>query len=236
MLLGTGGVAFSPDGKYIAFSQAFQLYTMRLNGADLERQSETTGFSPTWSSNSSTLFYSGAPTADPDDYHSVIFRTALGGDPVQVTGDADHDGTPTWGRLAGLLDVDEVIDKAAPAVVTDSELVNGLGGSSTRARQLVAARFGQSRIPFLVADASGVRRVLASVAKKVDGGCRYLTGTKLGRKRSCSDPQYFKFRNAPRWRRQMRALSKGKYYVRFKTKDRKGHVTKHPKRRVVRLK
>jgi hypothetical protein len=61
-------------------------------------------------------------------------------------------------------------------------------------------------------------------------------GGKLGSRRACSKPHWFRVRTAKGWRKRVDDLPDGTYEIRFRTTDVKGHVTKHPRRRVVKLK
>jgi hypothetical protein len=94
-----------------------------------------------------------------------------------------------------------------------------------------------SRIPFIVVDRSGIRRVDAAVGLRVKGGCRFLgSDRKLGARRSCSSPRYVRVKSNGGWHKLTDKLPKGKYQVRFRTTDVRGNTVKKPKPRTVRLK
>jgi Tol biopolymer transport system component len=228
------GLAISPDGEYVAFTSQGGLFTMRLDGTELVNRTDMGSLTPAWSPLGPTLFFAGIPDLQTGD--SGIFKLDLSGAgrPVQIT-PPDRDGEPDWTLLGGELpDLPNPTDLVPPVVVTGNQLPEA---KSTDAR-LAAAKYHKrkrSRIPFLAVDNSGIRGIAAAVGKRVEGGCRFVRGSKLRAKSRCSKPRYFRVRTAAAWRRRTSRLARGTYEVRFRTTDVKGHRTRHPKRHVVHL-
>jgi Tol biopolymer transport system component len=224
--------ALSPDGRWIAF--AFHgLYTMRVGSGELTRLSDMAVVETTWSANGPTIFFVAYPVWPSPD--SAVYGIDISRDegPERITplGKSGY-GQIDWAASGGDGPTRLASDHSAPAVMLKSQLKRG-PSHDARAKSSVP---GASRIPFLVLDGSGIRRASASVAKRVSGGCRFAkSGGKLGARSACAKPHWFRVRTARGWRRAVDDLPDGTYEVRFRTTDVKGHTTKHPKRRIVKL-
>lgn len=234
LLIAANGVELSPDGKYLAFTRSGGLYTLRLSDGDVVNRSGTDALTPTWSPIGPTIFFTGYPdkTVDSSAFFSVDLSGAHGQRVVAPHGSPVGDAE--WGNPADADDFDPVHDHAAPAVVTSNELQHSApSAAERRAAKLKGVKL--SRIRFLVADSTGIKRIDASIGKRGDNGCRFVRGGKLRSTSRCSKPRYFRVRHIERWREITERLPDGTYYVRFRTTDVKGHTTKYPKRHVVHL-
>jgi Tol biopolymer transport system component len=235
LLIAANGVALSPDGEYLAFTRKGGLYTLRLSDGDVVNRSRTDALTPTWSPNGPTIFFNGYPdkSADSEAFYSVDL-SGRNGERVVASHDWIVRGAE-WGDASDSTGFDPVADGAPPVTVTGNELPSSApaGSASVRAAHHVTL----SRIPFLVADASGIRRIEASVGRHGERGCRFARSDGTLRHRSrCSHPRYFRVsRNVHTWRKITARLPKGTYHVRFRTTDVKGHTARHPTRHVVHL-
>lgn len=232
------GFALSPDWRYLAFMlwdpEDADLWTINLEGTELTKRTDVTfADEPVFSPFGPTLFFTSQ-----EHGHSSIRRVDLaqGGPSQAVTNPTmGGDGHAAWTALG--MGIATPHDDDSPAVVLGSEL--GVepapsGPAAARAKSSDAAP--GDRLPFLAMDAAGVKRVDVALAKRVKHGrCRFLYNENLGNKTRCGKPHYFRYRNTKDWKRHLRKLGPGKYVVRFRTTDAKGHRTKHPKPRVVRL-
>lgn len=225
-------VSFAPDGHYAAVGLADgRLYTMKLDGSELTRRTDRWAMGRAWSPIGPTLFFSKTPNDSPDEQRLALYRVLLvpGSPTVPVTLPDAQDTAPAWSARDGLLDTLPILDVLPPAVVLD---VPPGGG---RSRKLGAAGHLRGRLPFFAVDLSGIRRVDASLALRVHGGCRYRTRSRLHGRSGCKRPRYWRVRSAAEWRKTTDHLPRGTYEVRFRTTDVKGNRTRHPKRRVVKL-
>jgi hypothetical protein len=233
------GFALSPDWRYLAFTlwdglKIGDLWTIKLDGTELTRRSDVTfAQQPILSPFGPTLFFT-----DTERGWSSIRRVDLahGGPSQAVTNPPPHtgDGYAAWTPYG---DMPEPPAEAPPAVVLGSDLgITPAAGAPTAARAKSSAAAPGDRLPFMAMDRSGVRRVDIALAKRVKGNrCRFLHDENLGHTTRCGKPHYFRYENAKVWKRHLRKLAAGKYVVRFRTTDAKGHRTKHPKPRTVRL-
>jgi len=245
------GIAFSPDGRYIALtlrpSESFEfapIYTMAVDGRELTRRTESTAFGPIWSSFGPSLIYGVVPgTRSPTfngDAHSQLYKVNLrtGEPPVQLTGPNFMDGRGDWTLAQGALPPAPPVDLTPPAVtVTQGVAVKSSARVSSRLGAGPSARSPRtSRLPFLAADRSGIRRVDAAVGLRVGGGrCRPMAGTRFKAARRCSIPLYRRVPSGETWRRWTAGLGAGTYEVRFRTTDTEGNSTRRPEREVVRI-
>lgn len=223
------GPQFSPDGRFVALTLLDgRLYTMRVDGTNLTERTEPFAVGPTWSPLGPTLFYSRSTASDPT--HWGLFKLDLAGDgrSVPITRAVSQDGSPDWTGAAA--DPTAPHDTTPPLAVLGQQF-GAVAGAHT-ARKMPAAP-ARSRIPFLVADVSGIRRVDVSVALKTSRGCRFLGSSGLGRPAGCRHPRFHRVRTAAGWARRTGKLRRGRYVVSFRTTDVRGHVTRHPKRRSV---
>ena len=223
--------AISQDGRWIAF--AFHgLYTMRVGSGEVTRLSDMAVVDTTWSANGPTVIFTAYPDwPNPD---SAIYAIDISRDdgPERLTPLGRGDSLPDWAALDGDGPTRLASDHAAPAVLLKSQLKRE-PKSAARAK---SSGSPFSRIPFFVVDGSGIRRASASVAKRVAGGCRFVkSGGELGARKACAKPHWFRVRTAKGWRKAVDHLPDGTYELRFRTTDVRGHTTKHPRRRVVRL-
>ena len=216
--IAANGVSFSPDGRYVALvSGEPQLFTMRTDGTELTKRGRPGTFIPaSWSP--LALFTSAYPPSG-NDMRSVIYRLDLLGvaPGLQLTRVAGWDSGPDWNPLDGVLpelpvDLDPPIVLIGPEIDLDDPL------------------------SFLVTDASGIRRLDASVAKRSAGRCRFVGKKKMGRRRPCSKRAFFRVTGERSWRKRTKWLPAGKYVLRFRATDGRGNRTEHAKRRVVRVK
>ena len=251
----SNGLSFSPSGLHIAMTVAAgpepQLYAMRTDGTEMRKIEDAVGVDPTWAGTGGSLFYINGDHA----MSTVVTRLDLrpGAKPVALTNSGGGDASPEWSALGGVTSGLPTRDDLPPVTLLGEQLGVPPGGapgaapspaSISSAQQIgpgppPGSRSGpqRSRIPFLVIDGSGIKRVEAGVGLRVKGGCRFLTSSrKLGQRRSCSRPTYVRVADSAGWTKQTSKLPRGKYEVRFRTTDRRGNVTKRPKRRVVTLK
>lgn len=234
------GYALSPDWRYLAFglwdgesTDIPDLWTINLDGTELTRRTDVTfAEQPVFSPFGPTLFFASTETR-----WSNIRRVDLarGGPSQAVTNPprGSGDGMPAWSPY-GIDAPEPPTDDDSPAVVLGSDLgVAPAEGAPASARAKSAPG---DRLPFLAMDGAGVKRVDVALARRVKGNrCRFLHDEKLGHTTRCGKPHYFRFKNGADWNRRLRKLAAGKYVIRFRTTDAKGHRTKHPKPRTVRL-
>lgn len=232
-------LAFSPDGRYLAThttlmgNQDARIWLMRLDTGKTWPASEGPigpdaryAGNPTFSLLGPALFYT-------DGFNTgAIKRVALreGAAPASVSEGRVY--SLDWSLLGGVLPrIPE--DVLPPAVALGGELP---GAPAPRRRIDAAQSSRQSRIPFFAVDYSGIARLDAAVGLRVKGGCRFLRGAALGKRRSCSKPQYSRVKSVASWRDRTAKLPKGRYDVRFRATDVEGNRTRKPRREVVRLK
>jgi hypothetical protein len=234
--LARNGMSFSPDGRYAAVSGSdARLYTISADGREIVPRTAGRAVNPTWSPIGPTLFYVAAGAASQT---MAIHRVALtgGAQPVRLTDGLARDDHPSFSLAAGLLP-QLPIDQIAPGVVVG--LDPGLpAGLRARKAGALGAAAGSSRIPFLAFDPSGLRRVEASLARRVGRrGCRLADARgKLGRaSHRCSSARYFRIASVASWRARTSRLPGGTYELRFRTRDANGNATRKPRRRVVKL-
>ena len=226
--ISSSSLSFSPDGRYVAMTLGdSRLYTMRLDGSELIRRTDRLASDPAWSAVGPALFYTAPPTTDPRDPHTSIYRLDLshgGASPARLTDPNGDNLDPTWTLLgAGLPGTP--VDSLPPVTILGQDL----GVPSAKAGS------PNPRLPFLALDPTGIRRVQAAVGLRTGRGCRFLGKAKLGPKTSCASPQYQTVTGASSWANRTRKLPRGRYDVRIRATDRAGNTTKHPRRRVVRL-
>ena len=225
----TSSLAFSPDGHYAAMTLSDgRLYTVRLDGTELTRRTDHVAFDPTWSPVGPALFFSAY--ADGSGGRPVIERLAIardGAKPVRVTKGQHSGSDPSW-NLAG---------ESLPGLPHDSLPPVSVLGQDVGIKPLPQSSNGPpaSRLPFVVVDPSGVRKVETAVGLRTRRGCRFLHGAHLGHTADCAHPLYQAVRGAGTWAKRTGHLPNGRYEVRIRATDRAGHRTRHPRRRVVRL-
>jgi Tol biopolymer transport system component len=237
------GFAISPDWRYLAFTlwdpsttDIGDMWTIKLDGTELTKRTDVTfADEPVISPFGPTLFFT-----NKERRWSNIKRVDLarGGPSQAVTNppQGTGDGMPAWGPF----DVDAPkppTDDDSPAVLLGSDLgVTPSAGTPASARAKSSTAAPGDRLPFLALDGSGVKRVDVALAKRVKGKrCRFLHDENLGHTTRCGKPHYFGYVNPKVWKRHLRKLAAGRYVIRFRTTDAKGHRTKHPKPRTVRL-
>jgi Tol biopolymer transport system component len=240
--ISSSGFALSPDWRYMALMPFedrndgdVSLWTVKLDGTDLVRRSDVArALGPTFSPFGPTLFFSGTE-GDSNSERVSIRRVDLSrdGPSERVTDGTAGDSEPAWNPLG--VELPEIrTDGRAPAVVLGEDIGVPAGAAATPGRAKAGAK--PDRLPFIAIDRSGVRRVAVALARRKGGRCRFLTGSKLGPRKRCGKPVYFRFRGNRKWRVKLAGLPAGKYVVRFRTTDGKGNRTKDPKPRTVRLK
>ena len=231
--IAANGLSFSPDGERMAVTLADgSLYTIRTDGSELTRLTTGLALDPDWSGAGNAIFFQTGTNA----YDTAIHRLTLPAvaPPVALTAPGVGDGEPDWslaGRVTSLLPLDDL-----PPIALIGDLLGVPPASSGSVRKAASPGLATSRLPFIVVDRTGIRRVEAALGLRVKGGCRFTDGKALGRRRSCSSPVYVRVKSAGGWEKLTRRLPKGKYHVRFRTTDVRGNSTKRPKPRVVRLK
>jgi WD40-like Beta Propeller Repeat len=235
VFLTSNGFAISPDWRYVAFMPADQpddvaLWTMKLDGSEFTRRTDVDfADDPVFSPFGPTLFFK---EATGQDQHYILRRVDLakGGPSTPVTDAAAQDSQPAWNPLG--LELPPIkTDGKPPVVVLGPEV--GVPPAATRAK--TGGAKAPDRLPFMAIDRSGVKRVDVALARRKDGRCRFLQGSKLGLRKRCGKPVYFRYRGNRRWRAKLRGLAAGRYVVRFRTTDAKGNRTKDAKPRVVHL-
>ncbi|MDQ3933566.1 MAG: hypothetical protein M3340_02925 [Actinomycetota bacterium] len=226
------GFSFSPDGERIAVTLPDGgLYTVRTDGSELTRLTDYMSVDPDWSGTGEAIFFQAGTNA----FDTTINRLSLAvsAPSIAITAPGLGDGEPDWSLLGRVTSALPVVDDLPPVVLLGDRLGVPAGRSTRKAQSGVP---GRSRIPFLVVDRTGIRRVEAAVGLRVKGRCRFAGPKGLGRRRSCSAPVYVRVKSAAAWRSLTKRLPAGKYQVRFRTTDVRGNTARRPKPRTVRLK
>ena len=230
-----GGLSFSPDGERMAVTLSDgSLYTVRTDGSELRRLTQGFATDAEWSGANNAIFFETGTRFD----NTTIYRLSLPpvAPPIALSAPGVGDGEPDWSLLGRVKSIVPILDELPPVTLIGDQLdlPPVTTGQMRKAASMPAT--GPSRIPFMVMDRTGIRRVEAALGLRVEGGCRFSDGKKLGARRSCSSPLYFRVKTVAGWRRLTDKLPKGKYQVRFRTTDVRGNVTRKPKSRVVKLK
>ena len=244
--IATNAISFSPGAKYLTVTLwDGSLYTVRTDGGELTRLTHSYGLEPDWSATGDALFYR---ASSGNSMTSVIKRLGFPrvGPPMSLTAPGVADASPDWSLPGRVTSAQPVEDEAPPVVLLEEQLaeppadVSDEAPSERRRPAIGAAQIPgpkRSKIPFLVMDRSGIRKIDAAAGLRVKGGCRFLeTSRRLGRRRACSRPTYVRVNDGDGWKRLTAKLPKGKYDVRFRTLDVEGNVDRRPKPRVVRVK
>jgi WD40 repeat protein len=224
--------SYSPDGRYLAMTVREVLYTMTADGHDV-RARMFGAYPGSWSLFGPTLFFSGF-VGEPPDIRKVLYRLdpASPNPSIRITDPVALDFTPAWSLLGRRPRLPNVPDMAPP-IATLLGAIEVKGISAARAGRPTARV--ASRLPYLVVDGSGIRKVKAAIGRRVRRRCRFVTGVRLGRRRSCSRPSYFVVRGPRNWTRRVRKLPAGRYEVRFRATDVRGNTTHRSRLHVVRL-
>jgi hypothetical protein len=229
----SNGVSFSPSGKYLAVTlYDGSLYTVRSDGGELARLTRRTGLDPAWAATGDAIFYSGGGGSS-----SVIKRIGFPrvAPAMSISAPGLMDASPDW-ALPGQVTAPSPEDGTPPVAILGEAIDQTPDEPSRKVRAAQLPGPPMSKIPFLVMDRSGIRKIEIAAGLRVKGGCRFLLpGRKLGARRSCSQPTYVGVRNGDDWIDKTKRLPKGKYQVRFRTIDREGNAVKKPKPHVVRL-
>jgi Tol biopolymer transport system component len=232
--IASNGVSFSPSGKYLAVTlYDGSLYTVRTDGGELTRLTRNYGLDPDWAATGDAIFYRSGSGATQTVIKRLGFPRVAA--PMSISAPGVADSSPDW-ALPGQATAAAPADRSAPLAILGDALAQPPSDVSAK---VAAAQFpgpALSKIPFLVMDRSGIRRIEASAGLRVKGGCRFLESSrKLGRRRSCSRPTYVSVRDGAGWKKQTAKLPRGKYEVRLRTVDVLGNAVAKPKRRVVRV-
>jgi Tol biopolymer transport system component len=221
---------YSPDGRYVALVVAPYMQVMTARGKPVGAPMRD-AYPGSWSLFGPTLFFR-APT-EANLTRAALFRMSPSkpGSRVQITDGTADDRGPSWGLSGQQLPVPDIED-VAPPIAT---LLEPIQGDAVAASMGDGAATKRTRLPYLVVDLSGIRKVKAAVARRIGRRCRFLTGKRLGRRRSCRRRSYFVVGGPKQWAHRVRRLRHGTYEVHFKATDTKGNTTRHPRRQVVRL-
>jgi hypothetical protein len=233
--LAANGLSFSPDGERMAVTLADgSLYTLRTDGSELTRLTEGLALDPDWSGADNAIFFQAGTNA----YDTTIHRLTLPpvAPAIALTAPGVGDGEPDWSLLGRVTAILPSLDDLPPITLLGDRLDVPPAPSGATRKAGSAGPVGSSRIPFMVVDRTGIRRVEAALGRRVDGGCRFTDGRTLGKRRACSSPVYVRVKTAAGWEKLTDRLPKGRYEVRFRTTDVRGNATKKPKPRVLRLK
>ena len=228
--ISSSGGSFSPSGLYLAITLWIDhkpmIHAMRTDGTVVRRVDGAVGYVPTWSGLGNAIFYTHGEGSDA----LGIYRLDLqpGSSPKRLTPPGSGGGRAEWSALGRLTTALPSADELAPLTIVEHP-----PGPPEPGRYRGPAT---SKIPYLAADISGVRRVDAAVGLRMSKReCRFLrTDGRLGPRRRCSDPVYGRAPlDGPGWRKRTKRLPKGTYEVRLKATDRRGNTTRKPKRRVI---
>jgi Tol biopolymer transport system component len=234
------GMSFSPGAKYLTLTfHDGSLYSVRTDGAELTRLTRGIGLGADWSATGDALYYGSGGSAN----NSVVKRLdfPLLAPPRSLSAPGVNDGAPEWslpGRVAAAAPVE---DETPPLVLLGETIAEPPADVSDPAegsrRKLAATQLPSvpmSKIPFLVMDRSGIRRIEIAAGLKVKGGCRFLqTSRRLGARRSCGSPTYLRVSDGNAWIKLTSKLPKGRYEARFRTLDYEGNAVRRPKPRIV---
>ena len=213
------GFSIAPDGRRLAVTLSDgSLYTVRTDGSELTRLTTGVARRPVWSGLGNAIFFNGGGATDGVAIYRAPIPPLAPPAPITTPGAGDHE--PAWslaGRATSALPLDEL-----PPVTLLGE-------------RLESPPPATSRIPFMVVDRTGIRRVEAAVGLRVKGGCRFAGAGRLGARRACTRPTYTRVKTLAGWRALTKRLPKGRYEVRFRTTDVRGNTTKRPKPRVVKV-
>lgn len=241
--IATNAIAFSPGAKYLAVTlYDGSLYTVRTDGGQVTRLTRNRGFAPDWAATGDTIFYTSGPSYETSVIKSLGFPPVAA--PRAITAPGAGDSSPDWAVPGTPAPAEAAEDEQAPVAVLGedldtppsdvSETRREPSGRSVGPAQLPGPRL--SKIPFLVMDRSGIRRVEAAAGLRVEGGCRFLQPSRRpGARRACSNPTYLTVRDAEAWKRLTAKLPRGRYEVRFRTLDVEGNRLRRPRPRVVRV-
>lgn len=247
-------LAWSPDGRALAFSSRPLIYSMTADGRGLRIVGNfSTGGELAWLGSGSPSLLISAPDlpipADERRSNAVFGPGGPGARPLyrldlqrpvpsprpftppvygrEAQESFSGDGGPDWTAEPRL----SLPDILPPAV----DLVDGVDGrfvGRSRARRRGRKRtVSARRLSFLAADTSGVRRVRASVGKRTGrrGGekvCRFATGRRATPRRRCSRPVFVRLRSAKSLSRLAGRLGRGALEIRLRASDRRGNRTR----------
>jgi dipeptidyl aminopeptidase/acylaminoacyl peptidase len=240
---GPQGLTFSPDGRYLGFTIFGDLYTMRVDGSEFRRHTygEAAALSerPSWSGDGQSLFYSGL--LDRHSTQSAVFRLNVldpQAKPVQITPPgryAEPDVSPAGAPRAPA-------DTRAPALAlidTGAEDVRvGASAAASRRGPMTVERLD---LAYLAIDVSGLRKVEVAIGKPVARAghkprCRFMSQSgRLGRRRSCDKPSFFRPEDRLAFTQRLAQLKPGIYRIGLRATDSFGNSTRRVRMRTVRL-
>ncbi len=218
--LGAFALAFSPDGRRLAFSLAGRLHTVSALGGAPERLTDEFAGSVAWSGSPAAIYYTSSNGSE-----DVIRRIpAGGGEPRSVA----LGGSPDWHGP-------QLLGPVADALAPVTAILPPLPQSPPRPARAAARRPRPPRLPLLVADPSGVRSLRAAVARRSGGGCRFAARGRLGPARSCAARGWFAVRDGRAWRAATGRLPRGRYRVWLMARDGEGNRSRRPRAQDVTL-
>lgn len=90
--------AWSPDGRWIAFVAAGDIFVMRADGSDIRRLGGTPGDddSPDWSPDGAHIAFRSGPLAKPQTPPNIWMLSFQDGRLTRLTSGGDGDSYPTW--------------------------------------------------------------------------------------------------------------------------------------------
>ena len=256
--LATAKIGFAPDARSIAVASSGRIYLASPEGLETRELRSGTGngnitLAWAWETRPRLVVASGTYTAAPESI-SIFDVDDPGAPPVALTrnppggpaGDAHPDWTSTLGQGA-------IPDLHPPVVELD--LGTGQAGRARVSRKARRpTRVSRRSLDLLAADASGIRRIESifgreqvrkvRVGRRCANGrcravvrrrtvCRFATGRRLSRPRSCRRPITVRHAGRAGWKRTVGRLPKGRYRMRVRVRDVYGRAGGRRMRRIV---
>jgi len=225
--------AVSPDGRSLAVNDYGSVYTVEASGRVVRARTRGAVYSPV----AGRIAYADEPeqrliTAGGENYpqHPLETLSLTGGDgrlqtvlakPSGRESDSEPDWRPTVPRAP-------VPDLTPPALDVSAGTVSS---SSIRRRRSGYPRVKRDAIRFLTFDASGIRRVDASLARVVSGrkaktACRLLGPRSFGPRRSCRRTRYRVVASPYALTRTLGRVGAGRYRLDMQARDVNGRRAK----------
>lgn len=254
----TARIGYAPDGRSIAVASLSRIYLASPEGFESRELRSASGsaditFAWAWEGRRRLVVAAGTYTRTPESL-SILDVDDPTSPPVALTrnppdrpaGDAHPDWTPTMGEIA-------VPDLHPPVV----EL--GLGtrppGTARASRKVKRpTRVSRRLLDLQAADASGIRRIESIFGREQVRRvrirrrcgkrrcptvlrrrtvCRFATGRRLSRPRSCRRPFTVRHADRARWKRMVGRLPKGRYRMRLRVRDVYGRASRSRLRRIT---
>jgi hypothetical protein len=234
-------IAYSPDGRSLAFTIFKSVYTVRLDTGAFQRHS-TEPDSPgdvAWAAApGQTLIYADAPGGNNPLRRIDLDGAARGPRPFTPPFPQPYDyisgeRAPDWLPIPAIAALPDVLP---PVPVLLGGKTIRVRSATRRSKRTTVIRGRRAELNPLVADPSGVRRFAVSVARRTRGKCRFLGRLRFGRQRSCAQPVYRRVGSQAAWKRLLRRLPTGTtYQFRLSARDGAGNRRRRPRAVTVQL-